>query len=454
MKLHKKILIAHPDAHLRRQSVMLLAAAEFDVRTSSTKEQTLDEAKAEWVDLAVLPYEAGDIRGISLAEELRKTQPTLLIILTCSKEDFPTAVKSVKLGIVDVVPIDTDPASAIAAVCRFFNVTPDAEISAEELARAEAVLDCIGGAPTSESRPPFDIAGSKAAAGLVQEARSQAVHEREIERLAHERNALEAQLKTLLAQGADLSRIETQLTELKNQRELINAAQLTIDNRAEHLLTQRNDLTAQRELLESEKRKLEYSTRAAAQAADTPHDAERTRLKSWQRLLTEQAEQLRAEAVLLQQDRSQLAAERRHWHKDLDTLRDQEENLRRYETRLRDYQARLEADRVGLISAQAGTHPAHADAMDDASLREAWCKIQRAHDVLEAEKAHLREERLALKDWESSLKSKEVKLIEREARLEMLMKPVAAGAKLTGKEGTGENGMLRNFTNAVFKGRS
>lgn len=454
MKLHKKILIAHPDARIRRRSVMLLAAAEFDVRTSSTAQETLDEAKAEWVDLAVLPFEEGDMRGQELAEELRRTQPTLLVIMTCSQELFAQAVKSVRMGIVDVVPMATDPAPAVAAVCHFFNVSPDAEISAEELGKAEAVLDCIGGAPVSASRPPFDIEGSQHAADQVKEVRKQAVRDREIERLAHERNALEAQLKTLLAQNTDLARIDTQANEIRSQRELISAAQSTIDAKAKALQERRTDLGAQREHLDEERRNLERTTRATAAAADSPMDAERARLKAWQKLLTDQAEQLRAEAVLLQQDRAQLAVERRHWHKDLDTLRDQEDNLRRYEARLRDYQARLEADRVGLISAQAGAHPQHSDAMEDAAVREAWSKLQRAHDVLDAEKAHLREDRLALKDWEQSLKAKEAKLVERESRIEMLTKPVAATA--AGEEhGSGaEGGMIRNFTKVVFGGRN
>jgi FixJ family two-component response regulator len=456
MKLHKKILIAHPDAHVRRRSVMLLAAAEFDVRTSTTTQETLDEAKAEWVDLAVIPYNAGDLRGMALSEDLRKTQPTLLVILTCTKAEFQEAVRAVKIGIVDVVPMADDPAAMASAVCHFFNITPDAEVSMEELSRAEAVLDCIGGVvSTTDSRAPFDVAGSRAASEAVSAARSQAVHERELERVAHERNALEAQLRTLLAQNSELTRIENQSAELASQRELISAAQSTIDLKSKELSERRNHLGAQRDQLEEERKALEHSTRNAASAGSNPTDSERARLKAWQKLLTEQAEQLRAEAVLLQQDRAQLAAERRHWHKDLDVLREQEDNLRRYEARLRDYQARMEADRVGLISAQAGAHPLHSDVQDDKAVHEAWIKLQRAHDVLETEKAHLREERLAIKDWEQSLKGKEAKLIEREARFEMLSKPVVTSAA-NGATGESENegGMIRNFTKAMFKGRS
>jgi hypothetical protein len=79
-------------------------------------------------------------------------------------------------------------------------------------------------------------------------------------------------------------------------------------------------------------------------------------------------------------------------------------------------QGQLEAARVVFSSTnikQASSSPF----TDDAALREAWAKLQRATEILDTERAHFREDKLALRDWEKTVKNREEGLGARETRI-------------------------------------
>jgi len=452
MKLVKKILIVHAEARLRRRAVMMLAAAGFDVRTASNADEALKEAKAEWVDMVVIPNRLQDHDGRELAEEMRKIQPTLLVMLTVSQVNFTLAYQSVKVGIVDVIPMDEDPSPLVSAICTHFGVTPESEISAEEFQKAEAVLDCIAGVgPRSASKAPFDIRGAENASEMVRLAREHAEMETQLERALHERKAFETQLKTLLCQGEELRRIDKESGDMKSQRELIEVALNAISGKARQIEESRNRLGLERERLDSDRAKLDQNTHPH-QADEAALAAEKHRLKTWQHRLTREEEELRAQTSLLNQEKSQLAVEKRNWHRDLETLREQEQNLRHYEARLRDYQARMESERI--LPTQP--NPALKHSAEDPSSRDAWIKIQRASDIIEAEKSHLREDRLALRDWELNLKQKEEQLAKRERKLsESIATSVPAAVKMEApsKDEARHHGAMdavKNFTMAPF----
>jgi len=451
MKLVKKILIVHAEARLRRRSVMMLAAAGFDVRTAANSMDALKEAKAEWVDMVIIPNTLPDRDGRELAEELRRIQPTLLVMLTVPQVNFTLAYQSVKVGIVDVIPMDEDPAPMVSAVCTYFGITPETEVSAEEFKKAEAVLDCIAGVgPRTPSRAPFDIRGTENASEMVRLAREHAEMETQLERALHERKAFESQLKTLLGQGEELRRMDKEAVDLKSQRELIEVALSAISGKNRQIEEARSKLSHDRERLDSDRAKLDQNTHPH-QADEAALAAERHRLKTWQLRLTREEEEVRAQVNLLSQEKAQLAVEKRNWHRDLETLREQEANLRHYETRLRDYQARMEAERI--LPTQP--NPALKHSSEDPSSRDAWIKIQRASDILEAEKSHIREDRLALRDWELNLKNKEEQLAKREKKLAEAQAALAAPVpkvEATKDESKSHGAMdaVKNFTMAPF----
>jgi len=110
-------------------------------------------------------------------------------------------------------------------------------------------------------------------------------------------------------------------------------------------------------------------------------------------------------------------------------------------------QGQLEADRVVWCSTnikQASRSPF----TDDAALREAWAKLQRATEILETERAHFREDKLALRDWEKSVKSREdgfgvreARIAEQEQRLREAFPPSAVNAAAP---------TMRSFTRSPF----
>lgn len=137
-----------------------------------------------------------------------------------------------------------------------------------------------------------------------------------------------------------------------------------------------------------------------------------------------------------------LAEERRRLQEDQDALRERETNLREYEERLRNWQAQLDAGRHGMIPAAQGLRaslpglsftPAAAPAAgNDAALQNAWEKLHRAREILEAEQNHLRDDRLVLREMEATVKRREEAVAQREAELAEREKLILAATPSTG----------------------
>lgn len=103
---------------------------------------------------------------------------------------------------------------------------------------------------------------------------------------------------------------------------------------------------------------------------------------------------------------------------DLEALLVREENLRAYEARLRDLQARLDARQGGAaVEATRAPFAAATDLPGDAAVRASWEKLHRAREILEAESAVMRDERMALREQERVVRERQAALAQREERL-------------------------------------
>lgn len=223
-------------------------------------------------------------------------------------------------------------------------------------------------------------------------------------------------MKTLLAQNADSARVQTEFKELRTQREMAAAAQAMIDQKARALSEAHTELAREREMLEEERKRLAETSQKVGPVGKSAEEiakdkAELDALRA--QVLNDQA-RLREEATRQQHEAMQIAQERRRWHEDLDMLREQETNLREYEARLRQLQAQLEADRVLWFSARPVSR---SPFQDDAAVKAAWEKLQRATDLLEAERAVFRDERMAMRELEADIKRRETRLDELEGKL-------------------------------------
>jgi DNA repair exonuclease SbcCD ATPase subunit len=283
-----------------------------------------------------------------------------------------------------------------------------------EIADAEAVQQVLSGPVAESSQDLYDVPDIRAE--LLRGEKERAQLEDKVERVSHEKAALEAEMKTLLAQNADAARLQTDFKELRSQREMAAAAQAVIDQKARALAEARTELAREKNLLEEERKKLAETSKQVAPDGKTLDELakERSELDALRSKLMADESRLREEATRQQHEATQIAQERRRWHEDLDLLREQETNLREYEARLRQLQAQLEADRVLWFSSRPVSR---SPFQDDAAVKAAWEKLQRATDLLEAERAVFRDERMAMRELEADVKRRETKLQDLEGKL-------------------------------------
>ncbi len=117
-----------------------------------------------------------------------------------------------------------------------------------------------------------------------------------------------------------------------------------------------------------------------------------------------------------------LVEERRRLAEDHDALRVREENLRAYESRLRALQEEIEQGRATAVLGGRSQTPfvrptSTAPFESEAALQGAWEKFHRACELLAAEQAHLRDERIGAQGAEKEIKRRENAVTEREARV-------------------------------------
>jgi DNA-binding response OmpR family regulator len=419
MNLVKKILIVHGDAKMKRRLVLLLADAGYDLRSFTEGDPALETGRVEWFDLALVDAYLTGTANFDFVEALKKVQPTVPVVMLVPQLELPIIVKGIRMGLSDVLPTSNDLRPLLRRVNNLLrpNQPPAADgetLSATELAEAEAVLQVLGNPEIGQSADPFNTPEIRQE--VLKGARERAALEARVERLAHEKAALEAEMKTFLTQNADAARMQTEFKELRTQREMAAAAQAIIDQKARALVEVRSELDRERSTLEEERKRLAESAKTVTPGGKTADELaqEKTELDALRaKLLTDESRQ-REEAARQQHEATQIAQERRRWHEDLDLLREQETNLREYEARLRQLQAQLEADRVLWFSSRPVSR---SPFQDDAAVKAAWEKLQRATDLLEAERAVFRDERMAMRELEAEIKRRETRLGETEGRL-------------------------------------
>lgn len=417
MNLVKKILVVHGDAKVRRRLVLLFADAGFDVRAFATPESAAENARTEWYDLAAVDHELSGAPGFVFVDMLKKIQPTVPVLLLVSKLELPLVVQGIRLGVADVVATHEDPRVLLRRVRVLLRLEPAMEaegVTPEDLAQVESMLENLSGG--ANSAHPLGAHTQEPGADLLRLTKEKAVLEARVERLQHEKGALEAELKTLLAQNTDATRLQAEVAELRSERELAEATQTAIDQKARALSETRAAIASERSALEAERRNRETTPPVAG---PTSSGSEREEINAWRERLGAEEDQLAEEAAKLREETTRFAQERRRWHEDMDLLANQEQNLRVYEDRLRKIQAQLEADRVLWFSQSIPAAPAPSPLTSDAGLREAWGKLQRATELLEAERSNFRDERLAIQEHHSAVKRREEQVRDREIQLSL-----------------------------------
>ncbi len=420
MNFVKKVLLVHGDQKARRTLTLLIAGAGYDVRSCERAETALDAARSEWFDLALVADPLTETSSFDFIAALRKIQPSARVLLMVNQLELPSVIKGIRLAVTDVLAPEGDWQSVLQRIntlLRPGDAPAAADLTPEELAEVEAILakvDAGAAAPPGSASPvPADALRDQ----LQRLACERDDFKKTAERLAQEKTAVEAELKARLAEHADVAQLEAELTELRSEREVVAAAQAAVDEKARALAAAREELSQERAALATERAQ-------GLPAGDA------TRLKSMEELARERglledlrldlrAEdvRLREEATKMQQLQAALEIDRQRLKEDMDVLREQEANLCAYEQRLRTLSAEAEADRVHRAAPRLSREPF----VRDPSLEEAWSKVSKALDLLEAERRNFTDEKLVMKEekariqaWEDRLKEAEAKLAERE----------------------------------------
>jgi CheY-like chemotaxis protein len=419
MKTCKKILIAHHDETMRRRLVMLLAAAGFDVRPFDSPGSALAGASDEWFDLALVDGHFTSLENADLSAGLRGIQPTLQVLLMVDKLDLSAGGPGVREGVAEVVAVAGDPMPVLRQALAFFRLGDSGEtpgLGAEELGRLESTLG-VGdaSAPALTGSPDLETA-------LLQLIGEKRILLARAARLEEEKAGLEVELRTLVAQGTDVQRLQGEMETIRQERELAAVAQLAIDEKARALSELRANVASERSALECERQRIAQEAPARS-ATDAELSQVRAELADWRRRLEEEDDRLASDAARVRQESLQLARERRRWHEDQDMIRAQETNLRSYEGRLREMQAMLETERVKWTGG-AGAPQRAPDEAGERALQKAWIKVQRTGELLEAERKNFLDDRLHLREQEKMIKQKEDQFRDRELRLKMKEKAI------------------------------
>ncbi len=427
MNFVKKILLVHGDEKTRRTLTLLLAGAGYDVRPCGPSESALDAARGEWFDLALVADSRPAISPVNFINALRKLQPRVPVLLLVNQLELPSVIEGIRLAVTDVLAPGGDLTPVVQrvnALLRPSEAPVPADLTPEELAEVESILAKFDDGTADPFPTP---AGPTPPTDALREQLQRLTRERDdfqktAERLAQEKTALEAELKAQLARHADAARLETELTTLRNECEVVAAAQAAVDDKARALAATREELSRERAALAAERAQ-------PSPAGKVEHRETLEQLAHERGLLEDLRLDLRAEdvrlgeaAARLREGEAALAAERQRLEEDLQLLRDEEANLRTYELRLRNQP--VEAEAGPATAPHSGPRPSREPFQRDPSLDEAWDKLNRGMDMLEAERRNFTDEKLVLKEekarmqeWATRLEELEAGLAERERQL-------------------------------------
>lgn len=127
---------------------------------------------------------------------------------------------------------------------------------------------------------------------------------------------------------------------------------------------------------------------------------------------------------------AKLKIERQRLVEDAEALQLREANLRDYEARLRALQSEIDNTRGGAPRSSTPFQSRSSTPFpSDAGLDAAWQKLHRARELCEAEQAHLRDDRIAMRAFELELKQREALVTAREILVTEQEAIIAAGAR-------------------------
>jgi DNA-binding response OmpR family regulator len=415
----KKVLLVHGDPSASRTLTLLLAGAGCYVRPCAQPEAALEAAHGEWFDLALVADPLPEMSSFGFIEALKKLQPSLAVLLLVNQLELPAVIKGIRVAVTDVLAPDGDWALVLQRVNAILGLdrpSLSGETTPAQLAEVEAILSAAGGAG-AEAAILGEGRGGAANDGrteLARLARQRDSLKSMVERLAQEKTVLEAELKKQRVQQTDAVRQQTEQAQVKSEREIVAAAQAAVDEKARAVAEAREALARERSELAAERAQGRPQGEVHRLKTAEALSDERQALENQRTDLRADEVCLREEAAKVRQGQVRLDIDRRQLQEAFELLREQETNLRAYEQRLRAMGEEAEAARVQSAAPRQSRDPFQRDA----TLEAAWTRLNRAMDMLEAERRNFTSEKLVLKEELAQLKAMQTALRQREEMLE------------------------------------
>ncbi len=293
---------------------MLLAEAGLGVHAIEPAPHVVERLRGEPFALALIGHVEVTDDIFSICPVLRDAQPDLPIVMLLPELNLPQIVQGIRHGLTDVLPLRTDPKPLLRRIQNLLGMEVEGEPTAAELAEVEATLAQLD----PESAVPA------------------------------------ADPETL----AQRERLWRGLRELHVERELIQAAQAGIDEKARILRVEREDLRRERKTFAAE----------LAEVKSEEDDLDR----EWQRLREEQ-----------------------------DLLQNEKKGLAQVEADLRRREQTLTESVPPMSFKHAGS---------SRELEYEWDRLDRAKAAFQAEQALFRDERMVLTDLDRQIRQKEARM--------------------------------------------
>jgi len=99
-----KVLVLDTDESVLEICKRILESEGFDVRTTTSTKEALEQLEKEFFDVIIADIDLPDIGGKELLKEIKNRQPEVIVILTAPFKATEEAVEAVSLGAYDYIP--------------------------------------------------------------------------------------------------------------------------------------------------------------------------------------------------------------------------------------------------------------------------------------------------------------------------------------------------------------
>ena len=415
-----RVLLAHPDHEKVRLLRLAIAAGGCDVRVYGTLSDAVKGMTREWIDLFLvdrtLLEQSGDPRFADAWKRYRGASDLVVF----SEEESPLAEFPGKETLeFDQVAFNQDLESLVGEISRHLFGTcwheeNAAATSAADLPKVDKARVEIG-SESSGQAAETNNSGAQPSGD-----REWIRLRRRIALLEEERAELRALLRT--RPTAPPFNGQTQAAQSSNSASPVGANNRVANGSAPAVASSGAGTDSSNGSSHPVGR---LNGDSSSNPPLPPLEKERESLRSWRQRLQEEENRLLQYARDAREAKRQLTKERLAWQEDVQQLKAQEENLKAYEARLRSLVEDGRESNSGFPVPPAATDPgmsASAVGPRNGQLPEDWKRLHRTTEILDAEMANLRDQRLAVQDREKSLRIREEKVRDREIRLSLAEK--------------------------------